>query len=114
MLVPKQEIYEALQGVTDNVYQNRPETLSKFPCLTFSMVDNVVTMSMGKEIGRQDIEFSVDVFTQGADASLEATSLLQEVENTLRALGYRLVYSADVPDPDDNVIHISTRFNLVG
>lgn len=114
MLVPKQEIYEALKEVTDNVYQNRPETISAFPCLTFFMVDNAVSMSLGKSIGRQDIEFTVDIYTQGSGASLEATSLLQEVEETLRNDGYQLVYSADVPDPDDNVIHISTRFNLVG
>lgn len=113
MIIPKQEVYEILQELDANVHQSKPEVVSEFPVIVFSMVDNSVTMSLDKNIGTQYIEFTVDIYTNGTGASLEASSLLSQAEALLREANYGLVYSADVPDPEENVVHISTRFNLV-
>ena len=114
LYVPKVAIKALLDTLVSGfdglkVYQARPEVIATFPCLTFSLSGNSVTLELDGEIGVQDIEVTIDIWT---DTSTESTSLLGAVEEVMRGASYRLAFSQDVPDPDLKS-HIVTRFNLI-
>jgi hypothetical protein len=106
---PKADIYtilNAIEGV--NVYQSRPDVIAEFPSLTFYIGSNIPEYELEKEIAYQDIEVVIDIY---AKTSKESGSLLASLEDTMLENNWRLIYNADVPEND--VSHITTRFNLV-
>jgi hypothetical protein len=107
--IPKKTIYSLLQGAEVPVYQARPEVIKEFPCITFQMTDNNVTMDLDKEIGYQNAEVTIDIWTA---ASSEGGELLATVEGILRAEGYQLTLSLDVPDPE-GISHIRSVFKFL-
>lgn len=109
MYQPKQDLYELLQTVTPRVYQNRPEVLSDFPCITFMVVDNRVNINLDKVIAYQEMVFNIDLWSR---TSTENSSLLSSLEEVMRENGYILRFSSDTVDPD-GISHITTRFNFV-
>jgi len=112
LYTPKADLYTILQEVDEDtvVYQNRPEVIEEFPCITFSINQNRAEINLGKDIAYQELSATIDIWTLG---SAQGSELLSSLESTMRAEGYTLEFSADIPDPDDRVRHITTRFNLV-
>ena len=96
-----------LKGVT--VYQIRPEVIKSFPTIVFYISGNFPVYELESNIGYQDIDITLDIWTNNSEAS---GSLLAEVEELLRGEGYRLVGSNDVPDPDGKS-RITTLFKLL-
>ena len=110
MVDPKGEIYNLLTEIDDvTVLQGRPEVIASFPTITFSIEDNTPRYELDKEIGFQDIAVIVDFW---ADNPVQTASLLETAEGLFRNAGYRLTFSADVPDPEGKA-RITTRFNLI-
>lgn len=111
---PKADLYSILSEIEYSiddvvVLQRQQDALASVPCITFNVSDNRATIDLGKELGFQDIEVILDFY---GNTSKETGAMLQEAEAELRANGYVLQFSADVPDPD-GYHHISTRFNFI-
>lgn len=106
MHLPKTEVYNALKDITTNVLQGSQKTIVDVPAITFYVSDNAAELNLSNEIARQDIEVTIDVWAKN---STEADTLLNQVEEKMREIGYRLSFSMDVPDPQ-NICHINTRF----
>jgi hypothetical protein len=112
LYTPKADIYTILSGLDVEglvVYQVRPEILASFPCLTFQVSENSATLELGNEIGVQNIEVTIDIWTR---SSADSSELLATLEGAMRENGYRLSFSQDVPNID-LISHIVTRFILV-
>lgn len=109
MIEPKRDIYTILSEVTSNVYQARPELAVEYPCMIFYISSNVPSYVLEKKIGYQEIEVTIDIY---AKTSKESGSLLNSLVAKMLENNYRMVFNADVPN--DEVSHITTRFNLVG
>lgn len=110
MIEPKKDIYTILNDIEGVVvYQNRPEVLKEFPCMTFSIADNTPEYTLNSGIAYQDIIVAIDIFS---NTSKESGSLLATLVEDMLTEGYRMTFCSDVPDPD-GYSHITTRFNLV-
>lgn len=108
MYLPKHDIFTALSTIADvTVLQGSQKTIVDVPAITFFISDNNADLNLANEITNQNIEVTVDIW---ASNSANADTLLSQVETKLRALGYRLSYCLDVPDPE-NICHINTRFS---
>jgi len=106
---PKADVYNKLKELTGViVYQLRPEVLEDFPCVVFSIGNDNIMYFLSHDIAYQDIDLDIDIF---AETSVETSGLLSDIEYKLRDLGYRLIQSRDVPDPD-LISHVNARFNL--
>lgn len=106
---PKKDIYtilSAMDGVT--VYQSRPEVIKNLPSITFYVGSNVPEYLLEKDIGLQEIEIVIDIF---AETSKESGALLAALEEIMLENDYRLVFNMDMPE--DDLHHITTRFNLI-
>ena len=113
---PKAEIYDKLSEITQitvngtpktvTVYQQRPEVLESFPCITFNISSNVPKYQLDKDIGRQDIVVKVDLW---AETSIESGLLLIAVEAKLKELDYLLSFNSDIADPE-GYSHLTTQF----
>lgn len=109
MYEPKKDIYTILSGIDGvTVYQARPEVLKEFPCITFSIAENIPEYTLEKEIGYQEIVVVIDIY---ANTSTESGSLLATLVDGMLEEGYRMTFCSDVPDPD-GYSHITTRFNI--
>jgi len=107
MYLPKTDIFAALSTIPNvTVRQASQKTEAVIPSITFFIADNALELDLSNEISRQDILVTVDIW---ASNSANADSLLTQAETKLRAIGYRLSFMLDVPDPT-NICHINTRF----
>jgi hypothetical protein len=113
MYTPKADTYDLLKTVGEQhgaiVAQQQPELVTTYPALTFSVSNNVPTYTLSAEIGKQDIEITVDIW---ADKSTTASAILATLVDTFITGGYMLTYSSDVPDPD-GVVHVTNTFKLI-
>ena len=112
MYLPKKDIYDLLKGNLEcGVAQTQPTVFNKLPFVNFEVSNNSVELMLDNEIGYQNIEITIHLW---AEDSVSASNLLSAVEELLRSKGYRLTYSADVPNIGD-IFHVVTRFtNIVG
>lgn len=103
-------IYNLLNGVQAglNVYQERPEVIEIFPSSTYRISDDSNEYDLNKEVGKQNTEVIVDIWTE---TSIEGDELKILLENKMKDAGYLLSFSSDIIDPSGNS-HITTRFNF--
>jgi hypothetical protein len=110
MFNPKVELFAALNALEYYCAQGGQTQFAETPAITFRLGNNSVNTDLDNEIVSQDIVAVVDIW---ADDSPTASGILAEVEEALRAIGYRLSYSADVPSPEGALYHINTRFETI-
>lgn len=104
----KATVFSTLSTLTGvAVSQSTQGLVNSFPAVTFALSDNENTIDLDANLLHQDVEITVDVW---AKSSTVCSSTLSAAEAKLRAIGYRMTFMADIPDPDDSVFHISTRF----
>jgi len=111
MYIPNKDVYDILKSVKTgvSVYPNRPEVIENTPCMTYFIENNSVEIGLSKEIVYQDIDVVVDIW---ADTKLEATEILSLLEGDMRENNFMLDFSSEVDD--ENLKHITTRFNFIG
>lgn len=108
MHLPKPTVYAALNSIPNiTVLQGSQKTIVEVPAITFFVSDNSAELDLSNEISAQNVQLVVDIW---ASNSSNADTLLSQAETKLRELGYRLSYTADVPDPE-NICHVTTRFD---
>jgi hypothetical protein len=111
MYIPNKDVYEILKSVKTgvSVYPNRPEVIENPPCMTYFVENNGIELDLSKEIAYQDIDIVVDIW---AETMLEATEILDLLERGMRENNFMLDFSSEVDD--ENLKHITTRFNFIG
>jgi len=107
MYLPKQDIYEILNRLPYSVSQASQNVFNELPAITFYVANNKVNLDLDKDINNQDIAIVIDFWSR---ESSQASNMLKEVEELMRGEGYKLTFSADVPNPDSNLFHITSRF----
>ncbi len=110
MFTPKTEIYDALKKLGYTVIQGSQATFTKTPAITFSVANNSVNLNLDREITHQNLTVVVDIW---ADDSPTASRILTEVEAAMRAIGYQMTYSADIPAPVGALNHINCRLEAI-
>jgi len=107
MYLPKKDIYNLLkQNLNCGVAQTQPTVFNELPFINFEISNNSVELMLNNDIGYQNIEVSIHIW---AGDSVTASNLLSNVEELMRNDGYKMTYSADVPNIGD-IFHIVTRF----
>lgn len=106
MYLPKSDIYNSLKKLNYYVSQTQPPVFNELPALIFRVNDNNISTDLDNNILSQDIEVQIDVW---AEDSVTASSVLSQVEETMRLNLYKMSYSNDVPNIG-NLYHIVSRF----
>lgn len=99
-------IYDTLKLAGYLIYQERPETIEVFPCITFYISSNIPSVSLIKEVLIQHVEVVVDIW---AVDSATTGAMLREIEAKMRNVNFILTFNTDILD-DDGYSHLSTRF----
>ena len=109
MTEPKSIIYNILSNI-DNVtiYQTRPDMLEEIPCITFYVGGKTPEYAIEGSIGYQDIDVIIDIY---ANTSKESGELLVALESEMLDNKYRMTFCSDIPD--DDLSHVTTRFNII-
>lgn len=109
METPNQAVYNALKTIPGvaSVGVVEQNVFPDFPALTYTVVNNSVDRDLDNTIAGQTIEVVVDIWTQ---KSVQASDLLVLVEAKMRSLDYTLDFSSDVPNPNEKIYHVTSRF----
>jgi hypothetical protein len=113
MYLPKSDIYSYLNDLKTidyTVTQATQNVFNELPVVTFQVSTNKIRLYLNNDIMTQDIEITIDIW---ADDSVTASNILSDVEKTMRYIGYKMTYSADVPNID-KIFHIVSRFQTIG
>lgn len=109
MYLPKTDIYNSLKTLNYYVSQTQPATFNKLPAIIFSVGNNSIHTDLDNNILSQDLEVQVDIW---AEDSVTASTVLSQVEETMRSNLYNMSYSNDVPNVG-NLYHIVSRFTKI-
>lgn len=115
METPNTIVYEKLKELVtsqdvQSVGKPNRNVFSAFPAVTYMIANNSVTRDLDNEIASQNIEVVIDIYD---DKSVHATDVLVLVEAKMRELDYSLIFSADVPNPTEDIYHITARFQAM-
>ena len=110
MFKPKAEIFTALSALGHYCAQGGQTEFAETPAITFRIGNNDPTYDLDAEIAKQDVVAVVDIWT---DESTTASDILSEVEAAMKAIGYLMSYSTDVPAPEGALNHVTTRFTAI-
>lgn len=106
MYLPKSDVYESLKKLNYYVSQTQPATFNELPAIIFKVGNNAINTDLDNNILSQDLEIQVDIW---AEDSITASTVLSQVEETMRSNLYNMSYSNDVPNVG-NLYHIVSRF----
>lgn len=111
MYLPKSDVYNSLKELKHNdkniyVSQTQPAQFNELPAIIFSVGNNSINTDLDNNILSQDLEVQIDIW---ADDSVTASTVLSQVEETMRSNLYEMSFSNDVPNIG-NLFHIVSRF----
>ena len=91
------------------VSQTQPATFNELPAIIFKVGNNAINTDLDNNILSQDLEIQVDIW---AEDSITASTVLSQVEETMRSNLYNMSFSNDVPNVG-NLYHIVSRFTKI-
>lgn len=106
MYLPKSDIYNSLKTLNYYVSQTQPAQFNDLPAIIFKVGDNSINLDLDNNISSQDLEIQIDIW---AEDSVTASTVLSQVEETMRSNLYKMSFSNDVPNIG-NLYHIVSRF----
>ena len=109
MYLPKSDIYNSLKKLNYFVSQTQPPTFNDLPAIIFKVGNNAINTDLDNEILSQNLEMQIDIW---AEDSITASTVLSQVEETMRSNLYKMSYSNDVPNVG-NLFHIVSRFTKI-
>lgn len=109
MYLPKSDILTSLKELKYYVSQTQPATFNELPAIIFSVGNNALNYDLDNNILSQDLEIKIDIW---AEDSVTASTVLSQVEETMRSNLYKMSYSSDVPNVG-NLYHIVSRFTKI-
>ena len=107
MYLPKTDIFNILSTLNYTVSQASQTVFNELPVITFEVLDNNVSLFLDNSISYQNVTIKIDIW---AEDSVTASTILSEVEAIMRQNHYKMTFSGDVPNIDNSLYHISTRF----
>ena len=97
MINVKDQVYEALCNVFDNVSDFYPLSWEDFPIIQYTEeANNVVTKTDNEEKYAQ-LRYRIDIWNTGSTSQLAV-----QVDDALKVLGLTRIECADVPDPSNH------------
>lgn len=109
MYLPKSDIYNSLKQLNYYVSQTKPAVFTDLPAIIFYIGDNSIDVDLDNNILSQDLEIIIDIW---AEDSVTASTVLSQVEKTMRLNKYKMTFSKDVPN-SGNLFHIANRFTKI-
>lgn len=109
MYLPKKDVYNSLKELNYYVSQTQPAQFTELPALIFRVGNNGINTDLDNNILSQDLEVQIDIW---AEDSVTASTVLSQVEETMRSNLYNMSFSNDVPNIG-NLYHIVSRFTRV-
>ena len=109
MYLPKSDVYNSLKKLNYYVSQTQPTQFNDLPAIIFKVGNNDLEYDLDNNILSQDLEVQIDIW---AEDSVTASTVLSQVEETMRSNLYKMSFSNDVPNIG-NLYHIVTRFTKV-
>ena len=106
MYLPKADVYNSLKTLGYFVSQSHPAVFTDLPAIVFNVGNNAISTDLDGDILSQEIEIQVDIW---AEDSVTASTVLSQVEETMRLNQYIMSFSNDVPNAGD-LYHIACRF----
>lgn len=108
----KKEIIKIIKSNASlpEITQQSQNIFNELPALTFYISNQRTTQDLTGQIVRQITEATIDIW---ADTSTEASEILTQLERTMREHRWILTFSADIPNPDQTIYHIATRFERI-
>ena len=104
----KTQIYNALQELPYKVIPASDNVFAEFPTITYFIENNYNQDHDNDVYGI--ITLVIDIWTE---KSTQTYDILQEVNQALDSIGYRLTASNDVPNPDKTIYHLNTSYTTV-
>ena len=111
MYLPKSDVYNSLKSISNNYYvsQTQPTVFNDLPAIIFRVGNNDVNLDLDNNIISQDIDIIIDIW---AEDSVTSSSVLSQVEEKMRQIGYKMSFSSDIPNTG-NLYHINCRFTTI-
>ena len=109
MYLPKTDIYNSLKKLNYYVSQTQPAEFNDLPAIIFTVGNNSINTDLDNNILSQDLEVQIDIW---AEDSVTASTILSQVEETMRSNLYNMSFSNDVPNIG-NLYHIVSRFTKI-
>lgn len=94
MINVKDQVYDAIKGITENVSDGYPKDWGRLPAIQYTEEDNSVVEWVDNKESKAHLMYKVDIWNND---STSATAL--EVDKAICPLGLRRVACGDVPDP---------------
>ncbi len=118
MINVKDQVYDAIKGITENVSDGYPKDWKKLPAIQYMEEDNsVYEWTDGKE-DKAHLRYKVDIWNN------DSTSVIAlEVDKAICQLGLQRVACGDVDDPSgmkhkvmryEGIIDVNTQFVYQG
>lgn len=97
MINVKDQVYEALSNVFDNVSDFYPLSWENLPIVQYTEEANNVMTKTDDEEKYAQLRYRIDIWNTGSTSQLAV-----DVDNALKVLGLTRVECADVPDPSNH------------
>ncbi len=94
MINVKDQVYNAIKGITENVSDGHPKEWAKLPAIQYTEEDNSVFEWVDGEESKANLRYRVDIWNN------ESTSLAAlAVDRAIAPLGLRRTACGDIDDP---------------
>lgn len=94
MINVKDQVFNAIQGITENVSDQFPTEESKLPAILYTEEDNSVYEWCDDKESKAKLRYRVDIWDE-----VTTSILAMQVDAALSALGLKRTMCMDVPDP---------------
>ena len=113
MINIKTEIVQALEGNPtlisllggNRIYQIKAPDATEFPRITFFQVDNFDSNFADDTAIASEILIQIDIWHKSS-----TTTIAQEVDKTMKSLGFRRTSSTDLYEEDTQIFHTVMRY----
>lgn len=108
---PKTQVFTILDSIDDvEVVHSTQNVFTALPVITYYIADNHVVRDLDNEIINQPVVVVIDIWTE---TSTLGSDLLAQVETKMRDADFTCDFSADVPNANDKIYHVTSRFTSV-
>lgn len=102
---PRKDVYAWLTAAGFNVAKQGQNVFNDLPTITYYIASQAHELTLDNEIGNARIAVQIDIWSEEA-----GSDMLEQIEAIFRTHNYTLTFSADVPNIDSDLNHISARF----
>lgn len=111
---PKIQIYDALNAgvgaVASIMQQHANNVFTTLPVVSYYIANNSVTRDLENSIGSQNVDVTIDIWSETSAQGQDILYLTESAMSSIAGKNYRMDFSADVPNPNNEIYHITCRF----